>query len=57
MNHPMKSQIMLEEMDKGIGQFLDTVNSSGLANHTLVFYFSDNGAITSGGSNKPFRGG
>ena len=47
----------LEEMDKGIGQILDTVKTSGLADHTLVFFFSDNGAISSGGSNKPFRGG
>ena len=52
-----KYQIMLEEMDKGIGQILDSVKSCGLADHTLVFFFSDNGAILPGGSNEPFRGG
>jgi arylsulfatase A-like enzyme len=50
-------KVMLEEMDKGIGQILDTVRSSGLAEQTLVFFFSDNGAISAGGSNQPFRGG
>ncbi|MGZ0172629.1 MAG: sulfatase-like hydrolase/transferase [Planctomycetales bacterium] len=51
-----KYKIMLEEMDKGIGQILDTVRSEGMAENTLVFFFSDNGAIGAGGSNKPFRG-
>lgn len=51
-----KYKIMLEEMDKGIGQILDTVRSEGLAENTLIFFFSDNGAISAGGSNKPFRG-
>ena len=52
-----KYKIMLEEMDKGIGQILDTVKSAGIAENTFIFFFSDNGAILSGGSNKPFRGG
>lgn len=52
-----KYKIMLEEMDKGIGQILDTVRSEGLAENTFLFFFSDNGAIGAGGSNKPFRGG
>ncbi|MGY8769460.1 MAG: sulfatase-like hydrolase/transferase [Pirellulales bacterium] len=51
-----KYKIMLEEMDKGIGQILDAVASSSIADHTLVFFFSDNGAIGAG-SNSPFRGG
>ena len=51
-----KYKIMLEEMDQGVGQILDAVNRSGIANNTLVFFFSDNGAIGAG-SNKPFRGG
>ncbi len=51
-----KYKIMLEEMDKGIGQILDTVRSEGIADNTLIFFFSDNGAIGAGGSNKPFRG-
>jgi arylsulfatase A-like enzyme len=52
-----KYKIMLEEMDKGIGQILDTVEHAGIAENTFIFFFSDNGAIGSGGSNKPFRGG
>jgi len=52
-----KYKIMLEEMDKGIGQIFDTVKRAGLAENTFIFFFSDNGAIGSGGSNKPFRGG
>ena len=52
-----KYKIMLEEMDKGIGQILDTVERAGIAENTFIFFFSDNGAIGSGGSNKPFRGG
>ena len=52
-----KYKIMLEEMDKGIGQILDTVCSEGLAENTFLFFFSDNGAIGAGGSNMPFRGG
>ncbi len=49
-------KIMLEEMDKGIGQILDTVQREGIAENTFIFFFSDNGAIGAGGSNKPFRG-
>lgn len=52
-----KYKVMLEEMDKGIGQILDTVEHAGIAESTFIFFFSDNGAILSGGSNKPFRGG
>ncbi|MCF7975261.1 MAG: sulfatase [Phycisphaerae bacterium] len=52
-----KYKIMLEEMDKGIGQILDTVKRAGIAENTFIFFFSDNGAIGSGGSNQPFRGG
>ena len=51
-----KYKIMLEEMDKGIGKILDTLNDCKIAKNTLVFFFSDNGAIGAG-SNKPFRGG
>jgi len=52
-----KYKIMLEEMDSGIGQILDTVKHAGIAENTFIFFFSDNGAIGAGGSNKPFRGG
>lgn len=51
-----KYKIMLEEMDKGIGQILEAVRRSEIAERTFVFFLSDNGAIGAG-SNKPFRGG
>lgn len=50
-----KYKVMLEEMDKGIGQIVGTLHKTGIAERTLVFFFSDNGAIGAG-SNKPFRG-
>jgi len=46
---------MIEEMDKGLGQVVATVNRLGLAENTLVFFFSDNGANPRG-SNGPLRG-
>ena len=48
-----KYKIMLEEMDKGVGEILDTVERLGIAKNTLVFFLSDNGAIGAGG-NEPF---
>lgn len=55
-NRP-KYKVMLEEMDKGIGQILDVLEDCDLAENTFVFFFSDNGAIGAGGSNAPLRGG
>jgi len=52
-----KYKIMVEEMDRGIGQILDKLERVGISKDTFVFFFSDNGAILSGGSNQPFRGG
>ncbi|MDP6445739.1 MAG: sulfatase-like hydrolase/transferase, partial [Pirellulaceae bacterium] len=51
-----KYKIMLEEMDKGVGRILDAVKAADIADRTLVFFLSDNGAIGAG-SNQPFRGG
>ena len=51
-----KYKIMLEEMDKGVGEILDAIERNRMADRTLVFFLSDNGAIGAG-SNKPFRGG
>lgn len=51
-----KYKIMLEELDKGIGQILDVLREENLSEDTFVFFFSDNGAIGSGGDNSPFRG-
>lgn len=51
-----KYKVMLEELDRGVGEILDTVKQAGLEKRTLVFFLSDNGAIGAG-SNKPYRGG
>jgi arylsulfatase A-like enzyme len=41
---------MLQELDRGIGQVVEQVQVLGIANKTLLFFFSDNGA-TGPGSN------
>jgi len=46
---------MMKEMDDGIGQVTATVKRLGLAENTLVFFFSDNGANRNG-VNAPLRG-
>lgn len=47
---------MTAELDKGLGEVLDTVECCGIAENTLVFYFSDNGGVAEAASNAPFRG-
>lgn len=46
---------MIEAMDEGIGRIVRTVRDSGLAQDTLIFFCSDNGA-TQEGSNGTLRG-
>ena len=46
---------MVVEMDKGVGEVVATLNRLGLAENTLVLFFSDNGA-NNRGSNGPLRG-
>ncbi len=46
---------MVEEMDRGIGEIIATLERLGLGSDTLVFFCSDNGA-TPDGSNSPWRG-
>jgi arylsulfatase A len=48
-----KYKWMLEDLDKGVGRILDTLNELNLAENTLVIFFSDNGAV--GMSPKEFR--
>ncbi|MEM9368509.1 MAG: sulfatase-like hydrolase/transferase [Planctomycetota bacterium] len=38
-------QGMLEELDRGVGKILDTLDELALSDNTLVFFFSDNGAV------------
>ncbi len=46
---------MVQEMDAGIGDVLDALAAHGIADRTLVWFFSDNGAAQ-WGSNGPLRG-
>jgi len=46
---------MMAEMDKGVGEVLEAIRRHDLAERTLVFFFSDNGA-NKNGSNAPLRG-
>lgn len=46
---------MMESMDKGIGQIIDSVDDLGLAEDTLIFFFSDNGPAGPGSAG-PLRG-
>ncbi len=46
---------MVQEMDAGIGDALDALAAHGIADRTLAWFFSDNGAAQ-WGSNGPLRG-
>jgi len=57
---PTKRQIysaMVTSLDTAIGRILDALDRKGVANDTLVLFFSDNGGHReSGASNLPLRG-
>jgi arylsulfatase A len=38
---------MIEQVDNSVGRILDKVNELGIADHTLVVFFSDNGGLVS----------
>lgn len=52
---------VVDAMDQAVGQVLDTLDSQGIADNTIVLFFSDNGATRvygrGGGDNYPLRGG
>ena len=49
---------MVDSLDYNIGKILSALDEQGLAENTIVFFFSDNGGIEVFGSdNGPFRGG
>lgn len=49
---------LIEHLDAGIGQVLDTLDSTGLASNTLVIFTSDNGGLLNEGANNgPWRSG
>jgi arylsulfatase B len=46
---------MIDSMDQGIGRILDTLETHGIDDNTLVWFFSDNGGVAPG-DNRPLRG-
>lgn len=48
---------MIESVDEGVGSILDKLDELGLADNTLVFFFSDNGGVVGITSMEPLRGG
>ncbi|PQO25789.1 N-acetylgalactosamine-4-sulfatase [Blastopirellula marina] len=50
---------MLYDLDRSVGQILDTLEATGQSDHTLVVFFSDNGGPTkeTTASNLPLRDG
>jgi len=56
---PMYAAVV-DAMDQAIGQVLDTLDEQGIANDTIVLFFSDNGGAAysvGGADNAPLRGG
>ena len=53
-----KNCAFVEHLDHGIGQVIETLEQTGLARDTLVFFTSDNGgSLPHGACNQPWRGG
>ena len=56
---PMYAAVV-DAMDQAIGQVLDTLDEEGIAENTIVLFFSDNGGAAysvGGADNAPLRGG
>lgn len=49
--------LMMQEMDKGIGEVREALKDLGIDRNTLIFFLSDNGGVQAVSSNAPFRGG
>lgn len=47
---------MISSMDQGVGQILQALEDAGIADNTLVWFFSDNGGVGVG-NNRPLRAG
>src|SRR5690606_37971739 len=48
---------MIETLDKGVGRILERLEGHGLAERTIVVFYSDNGGLERLQSQAPFRGG
>ncbi len=47
---------MVHALDVGVGRILDALDATGIADDTLVLFFSDNGGGLGAADNGPFRG-
>ena len=47
---------MVEAMDEGVGRVVAELDRLGIAERTIIWFFSDNGAVAELGSNGPLRG-
>ncbi len=47
---------MVDEMDRGIGRLLKTLDKQGLAENTVVWFLSDHGGLKRTSDNRPLRG-
>lgn len=56
VNNPIMGA-MIETMDKGVGKVLASLDQNGLADNTIVIFYSDNGGFEQLQSGYPFRGG
>lgn len=56
---PMKTYAaMVDSLDQAVGSILDSLDAQGIAENTIVLFFSDNGGYYNfGGVNTPLRGG
>ncbi len=50
-------KVMLQDLDKGVGQIIDTINELKLAENTLIIFWSDNGDVSMTPQQRPYRGG
>lgn len=49
---------MVDSLDQAVGRVLESLETQGLSDNTLVFLFSDNGGLKAfGADNSPYRGG
>lgn len=56
VNNPVMGA-MIETMDNGIGQILERIDQYGLADRTVVIFYSDNGGLERLQDQAPYRGG
>ncbi|MEA2069284.1 MAG: sulfatase-like hydrolase/transferase, partial [Verrucomicrobiota bacterium] len=55
--HVVARSAMLINLDDNVGRILDFLEANDLFENTVVWFFSDNGALHQFGDNGPFRGG